>query len=52
VRWNIAERFHWTLDVVDGLSIADLHELMQIDDGRNKAYAEMAEMHKNKRGAK
>jgi len=52
VRWNIAERFHWPLDVVDSLSIADLHELMQIDDGRSKAHAEMAEMYKNRRGAK
>jgi hypothetical protein len=36
-RWHLAERFHWTLAEVDNLSLADWHELIQIDDGRAKA---------------
>lgn len=37
VRWSIAEKFGWTLDYIDSLSIADLHEFMQIQDGRAHA---------------
>lgn len=37
MRWTIAERFGWTLEYVDGLSMADLHEFIQIEDGRIKA---------------
>lgn len=36
MRWNLAERFHWTLDEVDALKVADLHELVQIDDAKAK----------------
>jgi hypothetical protein len=39
VRWRIAERFGWTLPEVDSMSLADLHEMMQIDDGVSKARA-------------
>jgi hypothetical protein len=41
LRWNIAERFGWTLDEVDALTVSDLFDLFQIDDGRGKARAEM-----------
>ena len=37
LRWSIAERFHWTLAEVDQLTLADWHDLIQIDDGRAKA---------------
>lgn len=37
IRWTIAERFGWTLDAVDSLSMADYHELIQVDDGKAKA---------------
>lgn len=37
LRWSMAERFHWTLEQVDGLSLADLREFFQIEDGRYKA---------------
>jgi hypothetical protein len=34
----LAERFSgWTLEYIDGLSVADVHELIQIDEGREKA---------------
>ena len=36
IRWNLVERFGWTLGEVDALSLGDLHELMQVDDGRAK----------------
>ncbi len=39
VRWGLVERFGWTLPEIDALSVADLHELTQIDDGRAKAKA-------------
>jgi hypothetical protein len=29
----MAERFGWTLEYVDSLSLADLHEWMQVQDG-------------------
>lgn len=37
MRWEMVERFHWTLADVDALTLEDLHELIQIDDGRAKA---------------
>lgn len=37
LRWQIAERFGWTLQEVDSLSWQDLTELLQIDDARNRA---------------
>ena len=33
IRWQIAERFGWTLEYVDGLSVADIHEYTQVQDG-------------------
>jgi len=36
-RWTIAERFGWTLDTVDALSMGDLGEWFQIEDARGKA---------------
>ena len=36
-RWVLAERFHWTLDEVDALTLGDLEELHYVDDGRTKA---------------
>jgi hypothetical protein len=41
LRWNLAERFGWTLAEVDALAVSDLFELLQIEDGRGKARAEM-----------
>lgn len=35
--WDIAERFGWTLDYIDGLSLARLHEYLQIADAKGKA---------------
>ena len=37
IRWSIAEKFGWTLEYVDSLAMADLHEFMQIQDGRAHA---------------
>jgi hypothetical protein len=37
-RWQIAERFGWTLDTVDALSMGDLGEWFQIEDARAKEY--------------
>ena len=37
IRWTLAERFGWTLDYIDALSMGDIHEYLQIQDGRNKA---------------
>ena len=36
-RWQLAERFGWTLEYIDALNVGDLHELIQIDDGKAKA---------------
>jgi hypothetical protein len=36
IRWTLAERFGWTLAEVDALSLADLEEFFQIEDGRAK----------------
>jgi len=37
IRWQMAERFGWTLEYVDALNLKDLHEYLQIEDGRAKA---------------
>jgi len=37
IRWQLAERFGWTLEYIDGLPLSELHELAQIEDGREKA---------------
>jgi len=36
VIWEMAERFGWSLEYVEGLSMARLHEWTQIQDGRSK----------------
>ncbi len=36
-RWQLVERFGWTLPAVDALPLKDLHDLVQIDDARAKA---------------
>lgn len=33
LRWQMAEKFGWTLDYIDSLSVATLHEYLQIQDG-------------------
>lgn len=38
LRWELAERFGWTLAEVDALSIGDMHEYLQVQDGRSKAH--------------
>jgi len=35
----MAETFGWTLEYIDALSIADLHEYIQVLDGRAKGDA-------------
>jgi hypothetical protein len=40
-RWSLCERFHWTLDEVDKLSLGDIFELIQVDDGRMRADEQM-----------
>lgn len=37
LRWNLAEKFGWTLDYIDGLSLEDLNEYIRIMDGRATA---------------
>jgi hypothetical protein len=37
IKWTIAERFGWTLDYIDSISLADLHEFFEIEEGREKA---------------
>ena len=36
-RWQLAEKYGWTLDYIDGLSVATLHEWVQIQDAIGKA---------------
>lgn len=36
-RWELVERYHWTLDYVDTLSLGDLREWFEIGDARIKA---------------
>ena len=37
IRWTLAERFGWTLPQVDALSMSDLAEFYQVEDGRAKS---------------
>jgi len=37
LRWELARTFGWTLEYVDSMSIADLHEYLQVRDGEIKA---------------
>jgi hypothetical protein len=34
LRWRLAEKFGWTLEQIDGLNLSDLHEYLQIEDGK------------------
>jgi len=36
-RWRIAEQYSWTLKEVDALSMDDLKEWFQVQDGISKA---------------
>ena len=40
-RWHMAEQYGWTLDYVDSLSLEDMTEYYQVQDGLHKAQAEM-----------
>lgn len=40
VVWEMAEHFGWTLEYVEGLSVARLHQWQQITDGRGKGQQE------------
>jgi hypothetical protein len=37
LRWNIAEKFGWTLATIDALTMADLQDYFQIQDGYRAA---------------
>lgn len=37
LRWTMAERFGWTLDTVDALTVEQITEFAEIEDGRNAA---------------
>jgi len=37
IKWKYIERFGWTVEYMDALKLKDLHELIQVDDGRAKA---------------
>ena len=33
IRWKLAEKFGWTLEYIDSLPVATLHEYLQVQDG-------------------
>lgn len=33
IRWQLAEKFGWTLDYIDALPVSELHEFLQVQDG-------------------
>ena len=37
LRWIIAERYGWTLQEVDSLSLEDIEQFFAVDDARQKA---------------
>ena len=37
LRWAIAERFGWSLEYVDALRMGDLHEFLEIEEGKHAA---------------
>lgn len=37
IRVSLAERFGWTFPEVDALTLGDIEDIIQVDDGRNKA---------------
>jgi len=36
LRWELVEKFGWTLEQVDALEMKDLHEYLQVQDGLAK----------------
>jgi hypothetical protein len=36
MRWELAEKFGWTLEYIDALKLGELHEYIQVMDGRGK----------------
>ncbi len=38
MRWRLARETGWTLEYIDSLSVADIHEREQVVDGEMKAY--------------
>jgi hypothetical protein len=36
LRWQMAEKFGWTLDYIDALPLSAIHEWIQINDARAK----------------
>ena len=36
IRWNLAERFGWTLEYIDSLPVSVLHEFLQIQAGKKE----------------
>lgn len=45
LRWELAERYGWTLDEIGALSMADIHEFLQIMDGKTKAQSSQDKRH-------
>jgi hypothetical protein len=37
IRWELAERFGWTLDYIDSLTLHDFLEYVTIQDGKGHA---------------
>ena len=33
LRWELAERFGWSLEYIDSLPISELHEYLRVQDG-------------------
>ena len=36
-KWELAEKFGWTLDYIEGMSMQEIHEYYQIKDAKIKA---------------
>jgi hypothetical protein len=47
-RWHLAEQYGWTLDYVDSLSMDDMQEYYQVQDGLVKARSELRMRNGNK----
>ncbi len=51
-RWRLARDTGWTLEYIDGLSLADVHQFWQVTDGEGKAgkaHAEQAQRSRARR---
>lgn len=42
LRWRLVRETGWTLEYIDSLSIADIHEREQVLDGESKAANDVA----------